>query len=230
MHRPAPAPGTAPGVIPAQSGSSAARARESLDAVTASGAPLRIFHTLDKVNFHPYSVKEYARRFLWDLVRATLIRFSFKRAERWRRFWINRFGGRVPSSSFVRRPARIVHPWLFTMGEHSCIAEDADIYNLGPITIGDHTVISQKAYLCAGTHDYMDPTLPLVRPSITIGSGVWVCAGAFIGPGVTVGDNSIVGACAVVTRDVPPGVIVAGNPARVVRPRTMPGVDSEAGA
>ena len=56
---------------------------------------------------------------------------------------------------------------------------------------------------------------------IVIGSGVWVCAGAFIGPGVTVGDNSVVGARAVVTRDVPPGVVVAGNPARVVKARKM---------
>ncbi|HZK80265.1 MAG TPA: type B chloramphenicol O-acetyltransferase, partial [Humisphaera sp.] len=60
-----------------------------------------------------------------------------------------------------------------------------------------------------------------LRPSITIGSGVWICAGAFIGPGVTIGDNSIVGARAVVTRDIPPGMIVAGNPARVIKPRPM---------
>ena len=95
------------------------------------------------------------------------------------------------------------------------------IYNLGPVTVGAHTVISQGSYVCAGTHDFTRPELPLLRPPITIGAGVWIAAQAFIGPDVTVGDNSIVGARAVVTKDVPPGMIVAGNPARVIRPRPM---------
>src|SRR6185437_3157980 len=59
------------------------------------------------------------------------------------------------------------------------------------------------------------------RPPIRIGGGVWVCADAFIGPGVSIGDNSVVGARAVVTHDVPNDVIVAGNPAKVIKPRVM---------
>ncbi len=96
------------------------------------------------------------------------------------------------------------------------------MYNLGPVVLGDHTVVSQNAELCAGTHDYMSRVLPLVRPAITLGNGVWVCAKAFVGPGVVVGDNTIIGACAVVTRNVPEGVIAAGNPAKVIRPRPKP--------
>jgi putative colanic acid biosynthesis acetyltransferase WcaF len=107
------------------------------------------------------------------------------------------------------------------MGEYSVLAEDVDVYNLGPIVLGDHTVVSHRAVLCAGSHDYTKPNLPLLRPKIHIGDGVWVCTQAFIGPGVTVGDNTVVGACAVVMRDVPAGVLVAGNPANVVRPRPM---------
>jgi putative colanic acid biosynthesis acetyltransferase WcaF len=107
------------------------------------------------------------------------------------------------------------------MGEHGCLADGVMVYNLGPVSIGAHTVLSQDALVCAGTHDYTRPDLPLQRPPITIGAGVWVCAKAFIGPGVTVGDNAVVAACAVVTRDVPPDVIVQGNPAVVVKPRRM---------
>ena len=114
-----------------------------------------------------------------------------------------------------------MHPWLLTLGNNTFVSDDVTVYNLGPVTIGDQTVISQGSYLCAGTHDYTRPDLPLVRSPITIGSGVWICAQAFIGPGVTIGDNSVVGARAVVTRDVPPGVVVAGNPARVIKPREM---------
>jgi putative colanic acid biosynthesis acetyltransferase WcaF len=75
--------------------------------------------------------------------------------------------------------------------------------------------------VCAGTHDYTKPNLPLERPPIAIGSGVWIAAGAFIGPGVTVGDNTVVGARAVVMSDVEPGVVVAGNPAKVIKQRPM---------
>lgn len=114
------------------------------------------------------------------------------------------------------------------MGEYSVLAEDVDVYNLGPVVLGDHTVVSHRAVLCAGSHDYTKPNLPLLRPEIRIGHGVWVCTQAFIGPGVTVGDNTVVGACAVVMRDVPPGVLVAGNPAKVIRARPMEGDPPEA--
>lgn len=84
--------------------------------------------------------------------------------------------------------------------------------------------MSQDVYFCAGTHDHRDPTMPLVRDdraAIHVGSGVWICAGAFIGPGTKIGDNSIVAARSVVTKDIPANVIVGGNPARVIGPRPL---------
>lgn len=191
--------------------------------------PRRTFQQLDTVNPFPYSLKEYARRALWELVGQNMIRISFRKMSGWRRFWLRLFGGKIASSSHFKSTTRIRHPWLLTIGEHSAIAEHVEVYNLGPIEIGDHSVVSQFAHLCAGTHDYTVPSLPLQRPAIRIGSGVWVCANAFIGPGVTIGDNSLVGAAAVVTKDVPAGVIVAGNPARVIKPRPMPGFEPAPG-
>lgn len=183
-----------------------------------------VFQQLDTVNPFPYSKQEYIRRALWELIGVPMIRFSFRRAARWRRFWLRLFGGRIDDTSHFKSTTRIRHPWLLTIGQHSAIAEHVEVYNLGPIEIGDHSVVSQFVHLCAGTHDYTKPSLPLQRPSIRIGSGVWVCANAFIGPGVTIGNNSLVGAAAVVTKDVPEGVIVAGNPAKVIKPRPMPGL------
>jgi putative colanic acid biosynthesis acetyltransferase WcaF len=107
------------------------------------------------------------------------------------------------------------------MGFCANLGDRVEVYNLGRVSIGAHTVISQDAYICAGTHDYTRRDFPLVRAQVHIGRGVWIGAGAFIGPGVTIGDNSIVGARAVVVKDVPAGVIVAGNPARVIGPRPM---------
>lgn len=180
-----------------------------------------VFQRLDKSAGYPYTRNEYIKRFLWEWVQRTFIRFSPRRAHGWRKFWLRLFGAKMGVISGTKASTRITHPWLFSLGEHAWIAENVTIYNLGPVKIGDHTVISQDSYICAGTHDYTIPDLPLLRPGITIGHGVWVCAGAFVGPGVVVGNNSVVGARAVVTQDVPPGMIVAGNPAKVIKPRKM---------
>jgi acetyltransferase-like isoleucine patch superfamily enzyme len=60
-----------------------------------------------------------------------------------------------------------------------------------------------------------------LREAITIGDGVWIAAKAFIGPAVTIGDNTVVGACAVVMKDVEANVVVAGNPAKVIKARIL---------
>ncbi len=186
-----------------------------------SDPPHRIFHTLDKTAGYPYSRQEYVRRILWNVVQATLFRFSPPRAFGWRRFLLRLFGGRIGPHSGMRSSVKVFHPWLFEMGDWSMLAHGVVIYNLGPVKIGDHSVLSQDVYVCAGTHDYTKPNLPLLRPTITIGSGVWVAAGAFLGPGVKIADNSVIAARAVVVKDIPDGVIAGGNPCRVLKARPM---------
>ncbi|MDZ4755153.1 MAG: putative colanic acid biosynthesis acetyltransferase [Phycisphaerae bacterium] len=181
-----------------------------------------LYQRLDKTASRPYPTSEYLRRAIWEVVCATVFRWSPRRANRWRTWLLGRFGAQLHPTAVVRRSARVQHPWLLTMGAHSAIADEVLVYNLGPIRIGEHTVVSQRVHLCAGTHDYHRDDLPLLRSFITIGRGVWVCADAFIGPDVTVGDNALVGARSVVMRDVPPAMIVAGNPARVIKPRPHP--------
>ena len=192
--------------------------------------PPTIFQTLDRTASYPYPLRSYLARALWAMVRASVYRWSPPRAFRWRRWLLCRFGARIGHQTFIRPTARIFHPWKFIIGDHCALGDGVVVYNLGEVRIGSHTVISQDAYLCAGTHDYTKPDMPLQLTPITIGSGVWVCAGAFVGPNVTVGDNSVVGARAVVTKDVPPGMVVGGNPARVIKPRPMQGGSAAAAA
>lgn len=93
------------------------------------------------------------------------------------------------------------------------------MYSFGKITLGRSVTVSQYAHLCAGTHDYRDPAMPLLKPPVTVKDEVWICAEAFVGPNVTVGERAIVAACAVVVKDVDPDMIVAGNPAKAVKKR-----------
>jgi len=181
-----------------------------------------LYQRLDRTSRAPYSASEYFRKLLWNTIGALMFRWSPRSLMHLRVGIVNLFGGRIHRTVVLRRTARIWHPWLLMMEEHSCLGEEVVIYNLGPVHIGSHTVLSQRVHLCNGTHDISSVTLPLKRPSMRIGSGVWICADAFIGPGVIVGDNAIVGARAVVTKGVNPAVIVAGNPAREIRCRPRP--------
>ncbi len=94
-------------------------------------------------------------------------------------------------------------------------------YTLGELTIGDNTVISQHSYLCTGSHDYTRPTFDLYAVPIHIGAEAWLATNVFVGPGVTVGRGSILGACSVANKDVPAGMICRGNPLEVLRPRDV---------
>lgn len=167
-----------------------------------------------------YSRGELARRVLWG-VGQWLFRLSPRPAFAWRRAVLRLFGARVGPHVHLYSTTRVYFPWNLSIGAWSAVGEDVLIYNLGPITIGERATISHRAHLCAGTHDHTLPDLPLLKPPITIGGQAWICADAFVGPGITVGEGAVVGAAAVATRDVPPWTIVAGNPARPVKPRTL---------
>lgn len=165
-----------------------------------------------------YSWREYAGRGLWAVAKI-LFRCIPGPLKALRNWLLQLFGARIGAHVHIQRTADIAIPWNLSIGDFSSLGDHARIYNLGPVTIGARTTISQYAHLCAGTHDHNDPLFPLLKPPITVGDDVWVCADAFIGPGVTVGDHAIVAAAAVAVKDVPCNTIVAGNPARVVRTR-----------
>jgi putative colanic acid biosynthesis acetyltransferase WcaF len=129
------------------------------------------------------------------------------------------FGAEVGNNVHIDSSAKIFIPWNLKIGDWTSVGFEALLYNLGPLTIGERVTISQRAHLCGGSHDYRSPTMDLIKAPIRIGNGAWVCADAFIGPGVKVGRSAVVGARAVVVKDVADGVVVAGNPAGQVGKR-----------
>ncbi|QPK62728.1 putative colanic acid biosynthesis acetyltransferase [Methylomonas sp. LL1] len=167
-----------------------------------------------------YSRKELLYRLVW-----VIGKFFFRNSPRiffgFRRSLLRVFGASVGKAVNIYPSAIIYMPWNLAIGDYAAIGEDALIYNLGKVTIGNYATISHRAHLCAGTHDYSDQTLPLLKPPITIKDNAWVCAQAFIGPGVTVHEGAVIGAAAVVTKDVDPWTVVAGNPARMIKQRIL---------
>ncbi len=107
------------------------------------------------------------------------------------------------------------------MDERACIGNDVDIYSVAPVKIGAYSTVSQYSYLCAATHDFEDVDHPLVPQPITIGRRCWIAADVFVGPGVTIGDGTVVGARSAVFKDLPSWVVAAGTPAKPVRERGL---------
>jgi putative colanic acid biosynthesis acetyltransferase WcaF len=167
-----------------------------------------------------YTKSEMVRRVLWG-VGQWLFRSSPRPCFGWRRFVLRCFGAKIGAHVHTYSSTRVYFPWNLTIGEWSALGEDALVYNLGPVTIGQRVTISHGAHLCAGSHDYRKPDLPMLKPPITIGDQVWICADAFVGPGVTVGEGAVVGARAVAIKDVAPWTVVAGNPAQPVKNREL---------
>jgi putative colanic acid biosynthesis acetyltransferase WcaF len=105
------------------------------------------------------------------------------------------------------------------MHDRACLGDRANAYTLGEIEIGARATVAQEAYLSTGSHDFSQVEMPLVTGKITSGDDAFVGARAFVLPGITIGSRSVIGACSVVTHDVPANVIAAGNPCQVLRPR-----------
>jgi putative colanic acid biosynthesis acetyltransferase WcaF len=168
-----------------------------------------------------YQRWEYPVRVAWRIVWATVWRLLWHKLYWLRPVVLKCFGADVPFYCQFYGSVWIERPYDIKIGEYSSIGPRVHLYNLGRIEIGSHTVLSQDVYVCGGTHDFTDATMPLLKKDVKIGSSVWICAGAFISPGVTIGDGAVVGARAVVTKNVEAWTVVGGNPARFIKKREI---------
>jgi putative colanic acid biosynthesis acetyltransferase WcaF len=169
----------------------------------------------------PHSVQNKVGRVLWSCTWWLLFRPSPRVAHGWRRFLLRLFGARIGKQAKVDPSCRIWVPWNLEIGDEASVSHHVDCYNLALISIGPHATVSQYAFLCTGTHDISDPHMRLESRPICIESQAWVCAAAFVGPGVLVRTGAVIAARAVQVRDTEPWAVYAGNPARRIKSRTI---------
>jgi putative colanic acid biosynthesis acetyltransferase WcaF len=131
------------------------------------------------------------------------------------------FGARVGHGVQIMPSVRIWAPWNLVLGDHATLSHGVDLYAVGRIEVGAHATVSQRAFLCTATHDIDHPNMPLQIAPVRIDDGAWVCAEAYVHPGVTIGAEAVAGVRAVVLHDVLPGQVVGGNPARFLRLRNI---------
>lgn len=158
---------------------------------------------------------------LWYFAGQPLVRSYLITSSAFRRWLLRAFGASIGRGVYIKPGLRVKFPWYLEVGEYSWLGEDLWIDNLAQVTIGAHACVSQGVYLCTGNHDWSSPNMKLFRRQITCERGSWVGAKSVICPGVTVGEGAVVGAGSVVSKDVPPFQIHAGNPARFVRRRVL---------
>src|ERR1051325_1521718 len=111
------------------------------------------------------------------------------------------FDAKVGQGVVIKPNVRITFPWKLSLGDHVWLGEECWLLNLAPITLKDNVCISQRAFLCTGNHNYKSPSFDLVVQQITIESGAWIAANAFVGPGVSVGTHTVLTAGSVATKD-----------------------------
>lgn len=161
-------------------------------------------------------------RMAWGVARVLLFRPTPRWAlNGWRCGLLRVFGATMGAGCRIDPSARIWLPSNLRLGDYVAIAEDVDVYCVAPITIGSKVTISQRAFLCAASHDITHLTRPLTTAPITIGDHVWIAAEAMVHPGARIDEGAVVAARAVLRGTVAPWTIHAGNPARQVGLRQL---------
>jgi len=131
------------------------------------------------------------------------------------------FGAQIGRNVTLKPQVKITFPWKLTVGDHVWLGEECWLLNLEQIIIGSHVCISQRAFLCTGSHDFKRVTFDLITRSIKLEDGAWIGAGAWVGPGVIIGSHAVLTAQSVATKNLEANGIYRGNPADLVKQRVI---------
>ena len=169
-----------------------------------------------------FSKNEQLKRLLWTIVWGLLARpLPRSIGNSWKLFLVRCFGAKLDKTAVVYSSVTIYAPWNLEMGAYSCLGPEVDCYNVSKISIGNHSTVSQKTYLCSASHNITLSHNPLIFAPIVIENQVWIGADVFLGMGVTIGQGAVVGARSSVYKNVEPWDVVGGNPAKFIKKRIL---------
>lgn len=162
---------------------------------------------------------------LWQLVKT----FFFLTAIPWpswlKTLILRAFGAKVGHNVYWKPRVNIHIPWKLEVGDYTWVGEEVCIINFAPVIIGAHCCLSQQSVICSGNHDYRHTDMRYRHEPIKLANGVWIGACTFVGPGVEIGTDAVVAACAMVSKSLEGGWVYAGKPCRRVRQRWAEDVD-----
>jgi putative colanic acid biosynthesis acetyltransferase WcaF len=167
-----------------------------------------------------FSLKNRLTRATWIIVWLVLARWTPQPLHKWRIFLLRLFGAKVSWSCKIYSSTSIWLPAHLQMKPQAILGPRVICYNQAPISLGMRAIVSQGAHLCSGTHDFDRPEFQLKTFPIKIEENAWVCADAFIGPGVTVEKGAVLGARGVAFKDLPAWTVAVGNPASFIKNRS----------
>ena len=156
---------------------------------------------------------------LWWFTQSTLFKLSPQVFYKWRNVVLRLFGAKIGKNVIIRPSVTITYPWKVSIGDNSWIGDDVVLYSLGEIIIGSDTVISQKSYICTGSHDYNKIDFPISAKKITIGNECWLATDVFVSPGISIPNGVVVGARSSVMDDLESYAVYVGSPARFLKKR-----------
>lgn len=163
---------------------------------------------------------------MW-LILSGLIVESWLPGSTWRCSLLRLFGAGIGERVVIKPRVRVKFPWRLEIANDVWIGEGVWIDNLGTVSIGHDSCISQGAYFCTGSHDWGRSTFDLIVKPIVVSDHVWVGAKAKIAPGTHIGDFSVVGIGVTISGNLEPNHVVTmcRKAAFNKRARRVPGVN-----
>lgn len=156
---------------------------------------------------------------LWWIIQNLFFKPSPQVLYGWRRFLLRSFGAKIGKGVIIRPSAQFTYPWKISIGDNSWVGDEVVLYSLGEIEIGCDTVISQRSYICTGSHNYNTENFDIYAKKISIGNKCWLATDVYVAPDVTIGDFTVVGARSSVFKDLPSNKVCKGNPAEPFKNR-----------
>lgn len=171
------------------------------------------------------SISIKLKRTIWNIVTTLFFRPFITGVFRlWRIALLKLFGAKVEWDANVYASVKIWAPWRLKMGHRACLGPEVICYNQDWVVLKDNAIVSQYSYLCTASHDVEKQNTAddsLIIAPIVLEKKAWIGSRAYIGLGVCIGENAIVGATASVYKDVPANTIVGGNPAKILKERII---------